>query len=93
MTGPGRISLRARLLIVLIAVTAAFLLIMGGVTTLVLSRQLSQQFNADLIAYAAHPPRETQSAGRAATSPPRSRSGPGGRSCSPRARRARSYRS
>jgi two-component system OmpR family sensor kinase len=56
MTGPGRISLRARLLIVLIAVTAAFLLIMGGVTTLVLSRQLSQQFNADLVAYAAHPP-------------------------------------
>jgi signal transduction histidine kinase len=58
MSGPGRISLRARLLTVLIAVTAAFLLIMGAVTTLVLSRRLSQQFNADLVACAAHKPED-----------------------------------
>ena len=58
MSGTGRLSLRARLLILLIAVTAAFLLIMGGVTTLVLSRRLSQQFNADLIAYAARKPQD-----------------------------------
>jgi signal transduction histidine kinase len=58
MRGTGRLSLRARLLILLIAVTAAFLLIMGGVTSLVLSRRLSQQFNADLIAYAARKPQD-----------------------------------
>ena len=56
MSGSGRISLRARLVILLIAVTTAFLLIMGGVTALVLSRRLTLQFNADLIAYAAHRP-------------------------------------
>ena len=55
MSGTGRISLRARLLILLIAVTAAFLLIMGAVTTLVLTRQLSGQFNADLAAAAIRP--------------------------------------
>ena len=38
MSGSGRLSLRSRLLVLLIAVTAAFLLIMGGVTTLVLTR-------------------------------------------------------
>jgi signal transduction histidine kinase len=58
MSGPGRISLRARLLIVLIAVTAAFLLILGGVTTQVLSRRLGQQFNADLVACAANKPQK-----------------------------------
>ena len=55
MSGTGRISLRARLVILLIAVTAAFLLIMGAVTTLVLTRQLSGQFNADLAAAALSP--------------------------------------
>jgi two-component system, OmpR family, sensor kinase len=55
MNGTGRISLRARLVILLIAVTAAFLLIMGAVTTLVLTRQLSGQFNADLAAAALSP--------------------------------------
>ena len=52
----GRLSLRARLLVLLIAVTTAFLLIMGGVTTLVLTRRLSGQFNADLVAAAARGP-------------------------------------
>src|SRR5262245_44712411 len=59
MSGPGRagrLSLRARLLVLLIAVTTAFLLIMGGVTTLVLTRRLSGQFNADLVAAAARGP-------------------------------------
>jgi two-component system OmpR family sensor kinase len=59
MSGPGRagpLSLRARLLVLLIAVTAAFLLIMGAVTTLVLTRRLSGQFNADLVAAAARSP-------------------------------------
>jgi len=57
MRGSGRLSLRARLLILLIAVTAAFLVIMAGVTTLVLSRQLNAQFNAGLIASASRRPR------------------------------------
>jgi signal transduction histidine kinase len=55
MSATGRISLRARLLILLIAVTAAFLLVMGVVTTLVLTRQLSMQFDADLAATALRP--------------------------------------
>jgi signal transduction histidine kinase len=41
------------MLILLIAVTAIFLLIMGAVTTSVLSRKLGGQFNADLIAASA----------------------------------------
>jgi signal transduction histidine kinase len=56
MTGSGRLSLRARLLVLLICVTAAFLLIMGGVTTVVLHRRLSGQFNAELVATAARRP-------------------------------------
>ena len=58
MASPRRLSLRARMLIVLIAVTAAFLLIMGGVTAIVLSRRLSGQFNAGLVAAAARNPRQ-----------------------------------
>jgi two-component system OmpR family sensor kinase len=58
MSAPGRLSLRARLLVLLIAVTAAFLLVMGGVTTLVLTRRLSGQFNADLMAAAARSPQD-----------------------------------
>ena len=56
MSGSGRLSLRSRLLVLLVAVTAAFLLIMGGVTTLVLTRRLTGQFNADLVATAARNP-------------------------------------
>jgi two-component system, OmpR family, sensor kinase len=62
VSGTGRLSLRARLVILLIAVTAAFLLIMGGVTTVVLSRRLSQQFTSDLIAYAARKPQDLSDA-------------------------------
>jgi two-component system OmpR family sensor kinase len=46
----ARLSLRTRLLAGLIAVTAAFLLIMGGVSTMVMSRHLNEQSNADLLA-------------------------------------------
>jgi signal transduction histidine kinase len=56
MSGSGRLSLRARLLVLLIAVTAAFLLIMGAVSVAVLNRRLSGQFNADLVATASRNP-------------------------------------
>jgi two-component system, OmpR family, sensor kinase len=56
-TRPRRLSLRARMLILLIAVTAVFLLIMGAVTTSVLSRKLGTQFNADLVATSTRDPR------------------------------------
>jgi len=51
-----RLSLRARMLILLIAVTAIFLLIMGAVTTAVLSNRVSNLFTADLIAEATRSP-------------------------------------
>ena len=60
MNGPGRLSLRARLLVVLIAVTAAFLLVMGGVTAFVLSKRLGTQFDNALISAAARTPQQIQ---------------------------------
>ena len=60
MNGTGRLSLRARLLVVLIAVTAAFLLIMGGVTAFVLSKRLGTQFDDSLISAAARAPEQIQ---------------------------------
>jgi len=60
MNGPGRLSLRARLLVVLIAVTAAFLLIMGGVTAFVLSKRLGTHFDDALISAAARSPAQIQ---------------------------------
>jgi signal transduction histidine kinase len=56
VNNPRRVSLRARMLILLIGVTAIFLLIMGAVTTLVVTGRVSNAFNADLIAAAAHGP-------------------------------------
>jgi signal transduction histidine kinase len=53
---PRRLSLRARMLILLIGVTAVFLLIMGAVTTAVLTKRLGGQFNTDLVAVAARSP-------------------------------------
>jgi two-component system OmpR family sensor kinase len=50
MMCPLRLSLRARLLAGLIAVTATFLLIMGTVSALVLSSHLDNQFNNTLFA-------------------------------------------
>jgi two-component system OmpR family sensor kinase len=60
MNGPGRLSLRARLLVVLIAVTAAFLLVMGGVTAFVLSKRLGGQFDDSLISMATRTPEQIQ---------------------------------
>src|SRR5437764_14637788 len=60
MDGPGRLSLRARLLVVLIAVTAAFLLVMGGVTAFVLSKRLGTRFDDALISTAARSPDQIQ---------------------------------
>ena len=57
MTSPRRLSLRARMLILLIGVTAVFLLILGVVTTAVLTKRLSSQFNNDLVAAAARGPK------------------------------------
>jgi signal transduction histidine kinase len=57
-TRSRRLSLRARMLILLIAVTAVFLLIMGAVTTSVLSRKLAAQFNNDLVAASTRDPQE-----------------------------------
>jgi signal transduction histidine kinase len=60
MKGPGRLSLRARLLVVLIAVTAAFLLVMGGVTAFALSKRLGTRFDDALISAAARSPDQIQ---------------------------------
>jgi len=57
MTSLRRLSLRARMLILLIGVTGVFLLIMGLVTTAVLTSRLSGQFNTDLVAASARGPR------------------------------------
>jgi two-component system, OmpR family, sensor kinase len=57
MTSARRLSLRARMLILLIGVTAVFLLIMGAVTTAVLTKRLGGQFNTDLVAASARGPR------------------------------------
>ena len=57
MTSARGLSLRARMLILLIGVTAVFLLIMGAVTTAVLTKRLGGQFNTDLVAAAARGPR------------------------------------
>jgi signal transduction histidine kinase len=61
MTGSGRLSLRSRLLVLLISVTAAFLLVMGVVSTIVLSKRLGGQFNAELLAAAQHKPQQIAS--------------------------------
>ena len=47
--GRGRLSLRSRLLAGLIGVIALFLIVMGVVTTLVLSNNEQSQFNSDLV--------------------------------------------
>jgi two-component system OmpR family sensor kinase len=50
MTAPSRLSLRARLLAGLIAVTAVFLVIMGTVSAFVVSGHLEAQFDDSLLA-------------------------------------------
>jgi signal transduction histidine kinase len=62
MTPPaGMLSLRARLLVLLISVTAAFLLIMGAVSTIVLGKRLGNEFNTQLVAAAQHTPEQIAS--------------------------------
>ncbi len=58
MGGSRRLSLRARMLVLLIGVTTLFLLIMGAVSTVVLSRNLTRQFDANLVAEATRTPAE-----------------------------------
>ena len=55
-----RLSLRARMLVLLISVTTMFLLIMGLVSATVLSRRLGGQFDTDLEAAASHSPQQLQ---------------------------------
>src|ERR1019366_2759803 len=52
MTRARRLSLRTRMLVLLIGVTAIFLLIMGTVSAIVLRNQWAKQFNANLVAVA-----------------------------------------
>ena len=47
-TGRGRLSLRSRLLAGLITIIAVFLIVMGVVTTVVLSNIEQDQFNTEL---------------------------------------------
>jgi signal transduction histidine kinase len=58
MSGSGRLSLRSRLLVLLISVTAAFLLIMGVVSVAVVANRVGGQFNNDLVATAARNPQQ-----------------------------------
>jgi signal transduction histidine kinase len=58
MNSSRGLSLRARMLILLIAVTAIFLLIMGAVTTTVLANRLGSAFNSELQAALTHDPRQ-----------------------------------
>ena len=60
MNRQRRLSLRARMLVLLISVTTMFLLIMGLVSAAVLSRRLGGQFDADLQAAATHSPVQLQ---------------------------------
>ncbi|HEU5417926.1 MAG TPA: HAMP domain-containing sensor histidine kinase [Streptosporangiaceae bacterium] len=56
-----RLSLRARMLVLLTAVTTMFLLIMGTVSTVILARNVTQQFRGNLIAESAISPAEIAS--------------------------------
>jgi two-component system OmpR family sensor kinase len=52
MSPPRRLSLRTRMLVLLIGVTAIFLLVMGAVTTYVFNEQLTRNFRQNLAAEA-----------------------------------------
>ncbi len=56
MSRQNRLSLRARMLVLLIGVTTMFLLVMGVVGTIVLNKRLSGNFNASLAAAATRRP-------------------------------------
>jgi signal transduction histidine kinase len=57
MNRPRRLSLRARMLVLLIGVTSLFLLIMGVVTTIVLSQRVGSQINSGVSAAVQRNPR------------------------------------
>ncbi len=56
MSGSRRLSLRARMLVVLIGVTTAFLVINGIVSTVILARNVTSQFEGNLITAADYQP-------------------------------------
>jgi signal transduction histidine kinase len=58
MAGSRRLSLRARMLVVLIGVTTLFLLIMGTVSTLILAQYSTRQFETNLELESTWPPAE-----------------------------------
>jgi two-component system OmpR family sensor kinase len=58
VSGSRRLSLRARMLVLLIAVTTMFLLIMGTVSTIILARTTTQQFTGNLIAESSYSPQD-----------------------------------
>jgi signal transduction histidine kinase len=60
MTAPSRLSLRARLLAGLIAVTAVFLIIMGTVSAFVVSGHLEAQFDDSLLAHLGQTPAQLE---------------------------------
>jgi signal transduction histidine kinase len=58
MTRSRRLSLRARMLILLITVTAVFLLVMGAATAIVLNKRVGGQISADLRNELLHTPQQ-----------------------------------
>jgi signal transduction histidine kinase len=54
--GSRRLSLRARMLVLLVCVTTMFLLIMGTVSTVILASNVTHQFHANLIAESTYSP-------------------------------------
>ena len=56
MSGSRRLSLRARMLVLLIGVTTIFLLTMGTVSTVILARNVTGQFKSNLVAQASYSP-------------------------------------
>jgi len=60
MSGSRKLSLRARMLVLLVSVTAIFLLVMGTVSTVVLYRRVVREFNDNLIAESTYSPAQVQ---------------------------------
>src|SRR5450755_1980540 len=56
MSGSRRLSLLARMLVLLICVTTMFLLIMGTVSTVILARNVTEQFKGNLVAESTRSP-------------------------------------
>jgi signal transduction histidine kinase len=56
VSGRRRLSLRARMLVLLLGVTTIFLLAMGTVSTVILARNVTAQFKGSLVAQASYSP-------------------------------------